>query len=399
MNRPLTLTLILLTLTTTYTIVNAPVFTTFAMENQSENSWTSKAPVPYETRFGLAVADEKIYAIGGYATQGGYLFSNKTQMYDPKTNVWTTLAPMPTPRVDFAIAVVQDKIYVIGGTSSSHAIPGPNFTSYHMDGVTGTTEVYDPQTNTWTTKAAMPTPRNYLQANVVDNKIYLIGGQHQQKLEYPPTEHSSNLTEVYDPATDTWTTVTPIPTTVWGYASAVLADKIYIISGWSTQDPLTSQVQIFDPETDTWSTGLPIPTPVTLAGAAATTGEQAPKRIYIIGGCPKANTQGQGGINTTQIYNPQTNTWTNGAEMPTRRRGLAVANINDTLYAIGGANLSITYANEQYTPIGYGTPDPTPTQNPTPSPTIPETTPTAALSVITITAVVLLLLRRRNPSQ
>jgi hypothetical protein len=48
--------------------------------------------------------------------------------------------------------------------------------------------------------------------------------------------------------------------------------------------------------------------------------------------------------------------------MPTSRRGLAVAVVNDIIYAIGGCygstDLIISAANERYVPFGYGTPDP-----------------------------------------
>jgi N-acetylneuraminic acid mutarotase len=39
------------------------------------------------------------------------------------------------------------------------------------------TEVYDPITDSWETKTAMPTSRMSLCANEVNGKIYLIGGR------------------------------------------------------------------------------------------------------------------------------------------------------------------------------------------------------------------------------
>ena len=140
-----------------------------------------------------------------------------------------------------------------------------------MQVVTGANEVYDPATNTWETKTPMPTPRNYLEANVVGGKIYLIGGEAQQPLDEPPQEHFSNVTEVYDPETDSWTTMAPIPTKVSAYASAVVNNKIYIISGWSANAPLSSQVQIFDPQINNWTMGEHIPTPVAHHGAQCNT--------------------------------------------------------------------------------------------------------------------------------
>jgi LPXTG-motif cell wall-anchored protein len=76
-----------------------------------------------------------------------------------------------------------------------------------------------------------------------------------------------------------------------------------------------------------------------------------------------------------------------------------VAVVNDVLYALGGSDLSLTNANEQYTPIGYGTPEPTPTSTPTPSPqpTTGNITIVATLAIIAIAGAGLIIyLKRRH---
>jgi N-acetylneuraminic acid mutarotase len=307
------------------------------------------------------------------------------EMYDPSTNTWTNLQPVPTSRVYFGTAAYQNKIYVIGGQDQLH-YPWDPSKFYVIEVVTGVNEVYDPATGTWENKTSMPTPRNHLQANLVGGKIYLIGGQTQQPLDDPSAEHTSDLTEVYDPATDSWTTMAPIPNPVYGYASAVMDEQIYIISGWNPNASLSNLVQIFNPKTNIWSLGKSIPTPVRDASAGATSGVAAQKRIYVIGGSADATRAGgEHGTNLTQVYDPEADAWSKGADMPTERWGLAVAVTNDKLYAMGGASISLTDANEQYTPIGYGTvtppPSTTPTQTPTPiatqTPTPTQTTSTA----------------------
>jgi len=111
--------------------------------------------------------------------------------------------------------------------------------------------------------------------------------------------------------------------------------------------------QIYDPETDAWTEAEPIPTGVRFAGADATTGALAPERIYVIGG---STTQFPDGSNLTQIYDPEKDAWTYGTTMLTPRAGLRIAVVNDRLYAIGGFNTNgdnILAVNEQYTPLGY----------------------------------------------
>jgi hypothetical protein len=243
-----------------------------------------------------------------------------------------------------ALAVYQNKIYVIEDN--------------------GMTQVYDPATDTWENKTSMPTPRTQLEANVVNGKIYLIGGRTGGQYS------AVGLNEVYDPETDSWTTKAPIPYPVVQYASAVVDNKIYIIGG---QDEYTypmnlDLVQIYDPATDTWSFGTPMPKIVWQAAAGATSGIWAPKRIYVIGGLPATLSLAFGGrlygsldgTPINQVYNPENDSWTFGASMPTARFQLHVAVVNDMIYAIGGSpffNLQGIWCpeNEQYTPIGYGT--------------------------------------------
>ena len=207
---------------------------------------------------GVAAVKGKIYVIG----------TSVNQEYDPVTDTWTPKRPMPTRRGQFAIAVYQNKIYVIGG--------GGNF---GLEEVTGKNEVYDPLTDTWETKAPMPTARQFMDANVVDGKIYVIGGS--KPINYNDPSYVPNINEVYDPETNKWSTSIAPPVKVSTYASAVYDNKIYVFSQYLTQ--------IFDPQTYSWSNGTSMPNPGWGAAAGVTTGVFATKRIYVLGGNPSFN--------------------------------------------------------------------------------------------------------------
>ncbi len=338
MSKTLVLMIILVFLIASCIIVANPVSGTVI----TENSWVPKAPM-HEPRssLGVAVVNNKIYAIGGSSERGiqpnpiisGGITSDTNEEYDPATDKWIIKASMPTPRNSFAIASFQNKIYCIGGkTSDGH--------------YTGVNEVYDPSTDIWENKTSMPIARGGLQANVVNGKVYLIGG-------YP----NETLNEVYDPATDTWSTKKSMPTGVYGGASAVIDNKIYVIAG--------SLNQIYDTESDKWTTGASSPSYVYGwsggATGAATTGAYAPKRIYVMSAASTSN----------QLYDPKTDTWTLGAETSIKRAHTGIAIVNDTLYVIGGVTYYFTYpddangviateyaTNDQYIPVGYGMPYP-----------------------------------------
>jgi len=343
--------------------------------SQSENGatgdfWVSKTSMPLHSG-GIVGVNGKIYAIAGSGDYANVSYVNNAVLeYDPALDAWTAKQPMPAKRSRFAVAACQNRIYVIGGPD-------------------GMNQVYDPVTDTWENKTSMPTPREQLEANVVNGKIYLIGGRTGGQYT------TVALNEVYDSVTDSWTTQTPMPYPVVQYASAVVDDKIYIMGG---QDEFSSPmnldlVQIYDTESDTWNLGTPMPAIVWQAAAGATSGEIAPKRIYVIGGLPDKSVDG---TDTNQIYNTENDSWTTGASMPTARFQLHVAVVDDKIYAMDGLPYFNfegigSKENEQYTPIGYKT---IPQQSPTPEPhsdPFPTTLVTiASVATIAVVGVVLL---------
>lgn len=315
----------------TFSISIIPIFGVEKVNATEENSWTTLAPLPTQediTTIGAAAVDGKIYFIGW----------NAYEKYDPETDTWTTITPLPIYNGWGTVVACQNKIYVIGGNAEDP------------------TQVYDPATDTWENRTSIPTTRLVQQANVVDGKIYVIGGQIPSPLG---VVNPSSANDVYDPETDSWSKKAPIPTPVMGYASAVLDKKIYIIGGGipggAPDFNSTNEVQIFDPKTNEWTNGPSIPTGVAFASACATTGLFAPKRIYVVGGTLiyNWNRYPPPGTDLNQVYDPETGNWAGATSMPTGRYELTLVNVDDELYAIGGNYYGDVLANEKYTPIDY----------------------------------------------
>lgn len=325
------------------------------------DSWVLKSPMPKPEEYvKAAVVEDKIYTFGGtdYATQ----------VYDPKTDTWTIKTSMPNPATGFAVAAYQGKIYVIGGLVREY-----QFMSI------GVNRVYDPSNDIWETKTPMPMGLSYVCANVVNDKIYVMGGL----LNEFYSRSASNRTLVYDPVLDKWSEASSMPTGVVDYASAIVDSKIYIMGGVPdvfTGLPQSVQHfnQIYDTATDKWTFGAD--PPIMGGTAGATTGLMAPKRIYLFGGGSSIAIGGRNisPFQTCQMYDPQTDIWVNCADMMGGRVGLAVAVVNDELYAIGGTEgwnegygnaygrgdyrqgqgFVPSAKNALYTPFGYGkTPD------------------------------------------
>lgn len=153
---------------------------------------------------------------------------------------WTAKTPMVYQRDNAANAVLNGIVYVMGGAPAGV-------------GILDSMEAYDPATNSWTTKAAMPAwsaisiqppwsgstfgPPAYRYgpaAAAVNGVIYLIGGTslvNGQGPIYPIA--------VYNPTANTWsstvpgtaTSLAPIPTGRWGFDVAVVDGLIYAVGG------------------------------------------------------------------------------------------------------------------------------------------------------------------------
>jgi N-acetylneuraminic acid mutarotase len=293
----------------------------FSSTSIASDYWTQVAPLPkpYYSIYGAAALNGIIYFIG----------DGVAERFDAETNIWTEIASMPKsnswPVGGGMVTACENKIYVMG-------LPDEP------------THVYDPATNTWSNRSSVPGWLTGRKANVVDNKIYVMGGAtFVQGIIF-----TSATNYVYDQTNDSWSAMAPIPVPVEGYASAVLDGKIYLIGGGTeTSHPIDASnlVQIFDPETNSWINGTSVPVGVSGAGACATSGLLAPERIYVVGGTTRVS----GGwlsmdvedyyrTDLNQVYDPETSNWSVGASLPDKRLSSSLVNVDDLLYAIGGQN-------------------------------------------------------------
>jgi len=271
--------------------------------------WTSHAALPTR-RFvlGAGAVNGLVYAVGGLD------FDNMAtvEAYDPATNTWTTKAPMPTPRGELGVAAVNDVLYAIGGVNNRSVV--------------GTVEAYDPVTDSWTTKSPMPTPRSDFGIAVVNGIIYTIGGGGCAT----PTFGACTTVEAYDPATDTWTTKASMPTPRYILAAAEVSGVIYAVGGRNDASFWMATVEAYDPASDTWSTRASMPTPRFGLGVAAIAGQ-----VYALGGYTSVDNYATLTPNL-EMYDPATNRWTAKPAMLEARVYMGTAVLQGVLYVVGG---------------------------------------------------------------
>ena len=146
----------------------------------------------------------------------GQDFSN-VEVYDPKTDTWATRADMPTPRSHMTVSALGGKIYAIGG--------GARIVFVRSGEDRPLLEVYDTATNRWARAADLPTPRSVMSSSVVDGRIYVMGGA------FGPGTLS--VVEIYDPASGRWTKGADLATSRGWFSTSVVNGKVYVVGGRS----------------------------------------------------------------------------------------------------------------------------------------------------------------------
>ena len=244
------------------------------------DSWRQRAALPIQLgadHCNLAAAEGRLYFAGGIRIGRGFL-TPETFVYDPANDEWTKKERMAVARGGSGVAVLDGKIYVAGGEGAQLA--GTAF------------EAFDIATERWAVLPNLPEVRTHLTAQAVGGKFYAIGGR------IGGIDAVRGDVFEYDPAARTWTRKAPMPTPRGGIASGVIGGKIIVFGGEGPSgrpEGTYSQVEEYDPATDTWRSLAPMPNPRHgLYGATASScGAEA---IYLPSGGLVA------GLNVSQVH-------------------------------------------------------------------------------------------------
>ncbi|XP_051970034.1 kelch-like protein 40b isoform X2 [Xyrauchen texanus] len=151
------------------------IYSYFLQFDPESSDWMGMPPMPSPRfLFGMGEAENSIYVIGGREMKEGeqildtvMVYDRKeclkrVSAYDTKKQQWTDLAPLNTARSLFGVTIHKNKIYVAAGVTDT--------------GITGSSEVYDIKTNTWSEFVEFPQPRSSLSLVTVAGVLYAVGG-------------------------------------------------------------------------------------------------------------------------------------------------------------------------------------------------------------------------------
>src|SRR5258708_14778874 len=135
----------------------------------------------------------------------------------PTRGKWIRLAPFPQATGELLGAAINGKLY-----ASQGLLPGFK--------PAGLVFEYDPARDAWTQKKPMPHPVHHAAVTALNAKMYLFGG-FDLPMSGPPGWNPVNNAWEYDPATDAWRPLAPMPTARRGGLAAAVGGKPFMIGG------------------------------------------------------------------------------------------------------------------------------------------------------------------------
>ncbi|MBX3462228.1 MAG: hypothetical protein KF830_03585 [Planctomycetes bacterium] len=263
-----------------------------------------------------------------------------TEIYDPWTDGFTYGPPMTVQRSLHTMTQLPGGRWLLAG--------GVGFNNDPQDSC----EIYDPALDTFTACASMLSPRMGHTATLLPNgKVLVTGGL--VALTVQPTQLSAvrdatNLTELYDPATDTWTAGPNLTTPRAAHAAVARPDGKVLLAGGISWDPVIivgwlpavrRSCDLYDPVANTMASAPMMANSRSMLEPLHLGND----RWLFAGGIGALTLTNLGTPTATaEIYDAAANTWTSVGSLATARGNhQAWALGNGTFLVAGGANGTI----------------------------------------------------------
>ena len=289
-------------------------------------SWNDAASIPVPGDHLGAVTDGTyVYAIGGRTLEPS-ANHNAVQRFDPATDQWTQLTPLPVANSDMGAAYVGGQLITFGGENGLS--------------VSGITRSYDLASKTWSTLPNMHDARHGMGVAVINNTIYSIDGASQ-----PGHAGSTNTLQTFTataaPAavqvSGTWTLGHFSPFPVQQLPAAVRnQSQIWLAGGLtgSTEktDKATNKTEYYDTALHQWSSGPNLPFPVHHAMMVDYRGQ-----LWLIGGfLPSGPNLEAAASDKVLKLDATTGRWVAGPSLHHARAAGAAVVVDNEIVVVGG---------------------------------------------------------------
>jgi MYXO-CTERM domain-containing protein len=314
-----------------YTI--GPALASSEVWDASSGTWAATGTMvnPRWIHVATQLKDGRVLVAGG-SSENEALSSSET--YEPATGEWSDAGAMSTVRVRAALARLKDGTVLIGGGRTA-VDPWGSPQSSSVD-------VWDPATSAWSSRAAMNDARDGHTATVLADGTVLVAGGSQV---IPMGSRTIGTAEKYDAGLDAWISVGSMADTRSRHTATLLLDgRVLVVAGCSSignageypyrcealaTGPGSNRSELFEPATGTWTAAPSFP----YRRYDHTASLLPDGRVLIVGG--------ETDNKYTKLFDPSTGDWQWGPEAVTARRAHAAATLTGTsILVTGGMDVS-----------------------------------------------------------
>ncbi len=199
-----------------------------------------------------------VFGVSGVSSEG---YQNFTKRYDASINVWVDLAPVPAdPMVGACIARSEKNIFLFGGMTKDHfnsiGIVETDHKPQEETEIISQGFTYAVDKNSWSTCPKMPLPILCSAAACLGGDIYVTGGC------YPSDEHVAAVANVYlyDVKAKVMRVRPPMHQPRCEHIAEVVNNKLYVIGGRCPVGEYmrrnirkVPEIEAFDPATNQWT--------------------------------------------------------------------------------------------------------------------------------------------------
>lgn len=213
------------------------------------------------------------------------------------------------------VAVLDNFVYVVGGQHLQYR---------SGEGAVDSCYRYDPHLNQWLRIQPMQEARIQFQLNMLRGQLYATGGRNRSG--------SLSSVERYCPKKNEWTFVEPLKRRIWGHAGTSCGEKLYVTGGYGVSLDDKKTLHCYDPVSDQWEFRAPMNEPRVLH-AMINTGE----RVYALGG-RMDHVDRCFDVLAVEYYVPENDQWTTVSPMRAGQSEAGCCLLEQKIYIIGGYN-------------------------------------------------------------
>uniref|UniRef100_A0A3Q2XNH9 Kelch-like family member 26 n=2 Tax=Hippocampus comes TaxID=109280 RepID=A0A3Q2XNH9_HIPCM len=251
-----------------------------------------------------------------YSTISGKASTKVYYLPDAASRQFQQLTEMDTGRSHACVAVLDNFVYVVGGQHLKYS---------NGESAVDSCMRFDPNLNQWLRIQPMQEARIQFLLNVLNGKLYATGGRNRSG--------SLSSVECYCPKKNKWTNVEPLKRRIWSHAGTPCGEKLYISGGYGVSLDNMKILHCYDPVADQWNFRAPMNEPRVLHAMICSR-----DRVYALGGRVD-HVDHCFDVLTVEHYDPQSDQWTTISPMRAGQSEAGCCLLNGKIYLVGGYNL------------------------------------------------------------